>query len=208
MTSKRPWEYPTDRHERLHGPLGYADYRSFKPWLRDEFRFRCVYCLWREAWCADGDGSFGVDHVRPRASYPGQERDYDNLVYACCRCNSIKQDSSLPTDPCKEGLGKHLRVVSDGSVHGITEIGRQIIEICRLNRAALVQARRRMRQLLQELDAAKTDEAKSLLQEYLAFPSNLPVLSQLNPPGGNKRPNGIAASHHELRMRGELQETY
>src|SRR3990167_9427940 len=98
-------EYPADRHERCHGPLGYADYKSFKPWLRDDFHFRCFYCLWRESWCADGDGSFGVDHVRPRASHPELSCDYDNLVYACCRCNSVKQDSPLPVDPCDDGWG-------------------------------------------------------------------------------------------------------
>ena len=48
--------YPVERHVRRHGPLGYSDYQSFKPWLRDEFRFRCCYCLWRETWCADGAG--------------------------------------------------------------------------------------------------------------------------------------------------------
>ena len=113
----------TARHERLHGPLGYADYKSFKPWLRDEFRFRCVYCLWREVWCADGDGSFGIDHVRPRASHPEQGSDYDNLVYACCRCNSVKQENPLPVDPCEEGWGNHLRTITDGTVRGITALG-------------------------------------------------------------------------------------
>jgi len=29
--------YP-DAHDRRHGPAGYVDYQSFKPWLRDEFR--------------------------------------------------------------------------------------------------------------------------------------------------------------------------
>ena len=42
MTDVQALEYPTDRHERQHGSLGYTDYKSFKPWLRDEFRFRCV----------------------------------------------------------------------------------------------------------------------------------------------------------------------
>ena len=208
MTYAHVLEYPTDRHVRLHGPSGYADYKSFKPWLRDEFRFRCVYCLWREAWCADGDGSFGIDHFHSRALHPELGSDYDNLVYACCRCNSIKQDNLLPVDPCKDGWGKHLQAVQDGTVRGITPLGRQTIEVCRLNRRALVQARSRMRQLLQQLDVRATEEASSLLREYLSLPTNLPVLSQLHPPGGNARPEGIAASHHELRKRGELQETY
>jgi hypothetical protein len=27
-----------------------TDYESYRPWLRDEFAFRCVYCLTRETW--------------------------------------------------------------------------------------------------------------------------------------------------------------
>ena len=165
MIGGQALEYPTERRERVHGPLGYADYKSFKPWLRDEFYFRCVYCLWREAWCADGDGSFGIDHFRSRALHPELSCDYDNLVYACCQCNSIKQDNRLPVDPCEDGWGTHLLSIPDGTVRGITAEGRQTIEICRLNRPALVQARWRMRQLLEQLDAWTAEEAKSLLRE-------------------------------------------
>ncbi|MBI3330174.1 MAG: hypothetical protein HYZ81_26130, partial [Nitrospinae bacterium] len=78
--------YPRSLHVRRHGPRGYRDYRSYKPWLRDEFDFRCVYCLWRERWCSDGDHTFSVDHLLPRMTHPERLCDYDNLVYACCQC--------------------------------------------------------------------------------------------------------------------------
>src|SRR5258708_6259440 len=45
-----PFQYPAAPHVRRHGPQGYADAASFRPWLRDEFTFRCVYCLQREVW--------------------------------------------------------------------------------------------------------------------------------------------------------------
>lgn len=45
-----PFEYPSAPLVRRHGPVGYLDYSSFRPWLRDEFGFRCVYCLRREQW--------------------------------------------------------------------------------------------------------------------------------------------------------------
>ncbi len=208
MNHEGVFPYLTDRHTRRHGPLGYANYKSFKPWLRDEFRFRCVYCLWREVWCADGEGSFGVDHIRPVASHPTLKCDYDNLAYACCRCNSVKQDNRLPVDPCDDGWGNHLSASADGTVRAITAAGEQTIETCRLNRPALVLARRRMLAMLQALAASATEDARSLLREYLGFPANLPALSQLHPPGGNARPEGIAASYDEQRKRGELQETY
>ena len=201
-------EYAMERHQRRHGPLGYVDYKSYKPWLRDEFTFRCAYCLWRENWCADGDGSFGVDHVRPQASHSEQSCVYDNLVYACCRCNSVKQDRPLPMDPCDEGWGKHLQSLSDGTVGAITPLGQRMIEVCRLNRPALVQARIRILRLLNELVANGSEDARSLLSEYLGFPLTLPALSQLHPPGGNARPEGIETSYFEKRKRGELPPTY
>ena len=44
-----PFSYPAAVHVRRHGPQGYADYASYRPWLRDEFAFRCVYCLLRDS---------------------------------------------------------------------------------------------------------------------------------------------------------------
>ena len=38
MNPEHVLDYSAERHQRRHGPLGYADYRSFKSWLRDEFR--------------------------------------------------------------------------------------------------------------------------------------------------------------------------
>jgi len=52
-----------------------------------------------------------------------------------------------------------------------------------------------------------TDRAKSLLRQYLGFPSNLPVLSQLHPPGGNSRPEGVADSHFEQSKGPERGQT-
>ena len=202
------FEYSAEAHQRKHGPRGYQDYRSYKPWLRDEFAFRCVYCLWRENWCADGDGSFSVEHLLPRVTHPDRVCDYDNVVYSCSRCNSLKQDAFPVLDPCEDGWGAHLQAVVDGTVRGITQQGKRTIEDCRLNRPKLVEARRRMFQLLDTLRASERAEAKRLLAFYLGFPGNLPVLTQLNPPSGNTRPQGIASSFYEQKQRGELPGSY
>jgi len=42
------FHHPSAPAPRRHGPRGYLDYTSFKAWLRDEFTFRCVYCLTSE----------------------------------------------------------------------------------------------------------------------------------------------------------------
>ncbi len=40
-----PFSYPAGAHVRRHGPQGYAEYANYRPWLRDEFTFRCAYWL-------------------------------------------------------------------------------------------------------------------------------------------------------------------
>jgi hypothetical protein len=100
-----PFSYPQTRHQRKHGPQGYESYKSFKDWLRDEFTFRCVYCLERERWHPNGQAAFGVDHAKPKgkAKYAHLICDYRNLLYVCNRCNSAKTDELL-LDPCRSGF--------------------------------------------------------------------------------------------------------
>src|SRR2546426_10730722 len=93
-----PFVYPAFAHVRRHGPGGYASYKRYRPWLRDEFAFRCVYCLKREQWGLVR-GIYDLDHFHPRARHPGNVRDYDNLLYACASCNAAKRDVAIP-NPC------------------------------------------------------------------------------------------------------------
>ncbi len=59
------FDYPEIPHERRHGPTGYADHITYRPWLRDEFTFRCVYCLLREQW-GRVMSEFDVEHFQAR----------------------------------------------------------------------------------------------------------------------------------------------
>jgi hypothetical protein len=72
--------YPSVSHERRHGPHGYADYRTYKPWSRDEFTFRRVYCLPREVWYPNGYEEFAVEHFAAKSIVPDQSGEYDNLL--------------------------------------------------------------------------------------------------------------------------------
>ena len=83
-STPRLFAYPRTVHVRRHGPNGYLDYADFKPWLRDEFQFRCVYCLCRERWFPDGNEAFSIDHLQPKSVASTLVCNYDNLVYACC----------------------------------------------------------------------------------------------------------------------------
>jgi hypothetical protein len=202
------FRYADTLHTRRHGPQGYQDYRSYKPWLRDEFDFRCVYCLCRERWFPDGDDNFSVDHIRPRSVAAERIGDYSNLVYACCQCNAAKQGTTGILDPCAEPFGRHLEVLPDGTIHGLTTQGVELIKICRLDRAKLNAFRHGMLELFRELQTRRTPEAAALHRRFFGFPANLPRLSALRPPGGNGRPNGIESSYFEQRRRGELATTY
>lgn len=85
------FEYPANGHVRRHGPQGYASHESYCPWLRDEFAFRCVFCLNRES-MGHELGEFAIDHFLPVAFRPDLATDYDNLLYVCTGCNLAKGD--------------------------------------------------------------------------------------------------------------------
>ena len=91
------FDYPATRLVRIHGPLGYTGYESYRAWLRDEFAFRCVYCLSREHW-GRVSGEYDLDHFVPQKTDPARKAEYDNLGYACRRCNLTKSGESVP-DP-------------------------------------------------------------------------------------------------------------
>jgi hypothetical protein len=202
------FSYPSSPYIRRHGPRGYRNYRSYKPWLRDEFDFRCAYCLWRERWCANGDHEFGVDHILPQTTRPEHINDYDNLIYACNVCNAFKQEVAIAVNPCEEGLGHHLEIQSDGRVHALTERGAEQIALCRLNRPRLRELHRMMMEMLRLLESTTNEEARQLLEFLLDFPDNLPRLSALRPPDGNARSDSVVNSYDEKRRRGELPATY
>ena len=63
------FDYPSAPHVRHHGPQGYLDYKHYKPRLRDDFSFRCVYCLCRETWFPDGEAYFGGITLRLEAAH-------------------------------------------------------------------------------------------------------------------------------------------
>jgi hypothetical protein len=199
--------YALHPHERRHGPQGYEDYQSYKPWLRDEFSFRCVYCLCRESWFPDGDDSFSVDHFAPRTEAPERTTDYDNLVYACCQCNRLKQGATGLLNPCAEALAEHLVVRDDGTIFGKTPEGVEFIRVCGLDRPSLSTFRRGILELWRLLRERKSPQAAELRRQIFGLPSNLPCLALLRPPGGNRRPNGLAESYFERQRRGEASET-
>jgi hypothetical protein len=190
--------------ERRHGPMGYLAYEDYKPWLRDEFQFRCVYCLCRERWFPNGDEAFGVDHVRPKSPASALVCDYNNLVYACAHCNSAKRNITGTADPTEYAFGHHLEVFDDGTIHGLTVVGQDLIKICQLDRPRLTEFRRRMISLCRLVTGREITEAVELRRKYFGYPR----LTTLRPPGGNSRPAGVHDSLFERRRAGKLPDFY
>lgn len=203
-----PFEYPDTPHARRHSPRGYETYVSFKPWLRDEFSFRCVYCLNRELWYPDGDAAFGVDHVQPQCLQPELVADYENLVYACNRCNWLKGDQSSFIDPCRDGLGRHVRVLESGEVSSVSPAGAVYIDVLGLNESRRIRYRRAWLSSV-KLALSEVDHPfAARVLELLAFPDNLPNLAVLRPPEGNARQDGVGDSYYARGRRGLLAARY
>jgi hypothetical protein len=197
-----PFAYPTLPHVRRHGPRGYADYPSFRPWLRDEFTFRCAYCLRREQWGLVR-GTFAVDHFLPVAVRPDLATEYDNLVYACAACNTAKSDHELP-NPAEVFLRDDVRVAEDGTIEGDTPEARRLIRVLGLDDPEYTE----FRLLWIGIIVLASQHDRELFVRLMSFPADLPDLGALKPPDGNTRPNGVTASYFEQRSRGELPETY
>jgi hypothetical protein len=197
-----PFVYPAEPHVRRHGPRGYADYASYRPWVRDEFSFRCVYCLLREQW-GRVRGLFDIDHFQPIAHHPHLGSAYDNLLYACAACNLAKQAEEIP-DPLTLLIRSNVRVSEDGRLQARTPEAASLIEILGLDADDAVEFR--MSWIGIVALASKSDP--DLYRRLMGFPSDLPDLEQLQPPGGNTRPEGLDASCHAQRRRGQLPETY
>lgn len=70
----------------------FDNYEKYKPYLAKDFHNRCAYCNTKEDTLIGAD--FAVDHYVPRKIFEdidmGFETNYDNLMYACPKCNRAK----------------------------------------------------------------------------------------------------------------------
>jgi hypothetical protein len=200
-SSPKPFSYPAGALKRIHGPGGYANYQSYRDWLRDEFSFRCVFCLQREQW-GIVLGGWDIDHFVAQSRDVSLKIDYDNLLYVCRACNALKSDHCLP-DPCTLDLSKCLLVKDDGSLEALNDEGRLIAEILRLDS----DDRRRLRRMIIATVRSLSRHDPDSFKMWMRYPDTLPDLEKLRPPT-NSRPEGIDKSAFARRRRGELPEVY
>lgn len=196
-----PFRYAPAPHERRHGPWGYHRYDSYRDWLRDEFSFRCVFCLRREQWDIN-IGAWDIDHFVPQSQSPGDLLNYINLLYVCHACNLIKSDLVVP-DPCCTPMGECLLVQDDGSISALDSTGQLLIDVLRLDSEDHTRYRGL---IIRTLDALFQSDYRTY-ELWMSYPDDLPDLSRLRPPG-NTKPEGVGNSHHARRARGELPAVY
>ena len=140
-----PFWYPTKKHQRTETPPVYANYRNYKPYLKDEFSGRCVYC--RKADSDQDSGSFHVEHYKPKLMFSDLVNVYSNLFYACASCNRFKgkywsaEQSKQVLNPCDHVMSQHL-VFESELVEKRSSQGGFNIELLRLNNAETVSYRK------------------------------------------------------------------
>lgn len=157
MTKKStPFLYPQSKHRRKFSPE-YKTNTSYKPYLREEFNKKCVYCCMPDFLKKE---SFGVDHYRPKIKFRELEWEYSNLFYACNACNSRKGDS-WPTEeqlkakifipnPCDHIMFNHLKF-SGIKVETRSNAGKYADEILDLNDDDILGYREQIVNLIENL---------------------------------------------------------
>lgn len=124
-------------------------YQSYKPYLREDFLYRCVYCSIHENEFG-GPRNFTVEHFRPQKSFAHLINDYQNLLYGCNVCNPFKghdwpsdhplQDGVGYIDPCEYDYDDHF-CLHGFQIEGLTPVAKYMVERLHLNRQQLVKIR-------------------------------------------------------------------
>lgn len=209
--SLNPFAYGAAPHVRKHAPAGYPKYGEFKDWLRDEFCFRCVYCLERETWYPSGMSAFSADHVITQSADKKHKVfvcDYTNLIYACLRCNSARRNLDA-LDPTKTAFASHFKVHADGLIVGLTKEGKDVVDLLHLDSDRVTRVRRHYIRILSLKDANPSDaQINEIYLTAFSYPADMPDLRRSRPPGGNALKANTKACYFAQREMGALAQVY
>lgn len=189
--------YPKEIHRRGANPGPFTDYRTYKPYLRDEFEGTCIYCRLRDS--IVGQASFAVEHHMPQSPFTNRITDWTNLYYACRTCNGAKSNfyprgtrsriDYLPT-PCTDRMFDHLRY-RRALVVPHSETGRFAEELLDLNESTSVEYREFFQKILDEAEdkVALWEKTEGDIRRMLATASGSRV---------QKLTNGLDRASKEL----------
>lgn len=94
----------------------YANYRSYKPYIADDFNHRCGYTDCSDFWFG-GTNTFHIDHFKPWKKNPHLKTTYSNLVYCCSYVNILKSDDEgTYLDPCDVDYNTHFERDAYGNI--------------------------------------------------------------------------------------------
>ncbi len=123
-----------------------------------------------------------MDHVKPKGAeeFAHLVCVYENLVYACNRCNSIKQNELL-LDPCSDAFAAHLEISEDGMIRAFTKEGQDIIDILGLDLTRRTEERRnRLRLLSMHRRDPTNEDVRTLYLASFSIPhDDLPDLAAI-----------------------------
>lgn len=188
-----PFTYPKTPLKRRHAPVYENHWEPYRDWLRDEFEFRCVYCLRRERWIGRF-ANFDIDHIVPRES-GGAALDYGNLAYACHRCNVAKSKRSVP-HPENVAYGKCVEVDDEGNIRWLNREGRLLVRSVRLDEEDITERRKHDLRYLCYLYRNN----RELFHEHMSAPDELPDLRRKRA-DTNSKPDSWKTSAHARKMK-------
>lgn len=183
-----PFTYPAVRLTRRHGPRYSNGWEPYRDWLRDEFEFRCVYCLRRERWIGRV-AQFAIDHIVARAN-SGAAHDYNNLAYSCTRCNSRKSDNPVP-HPEDVAYGDCVEVDDEGNIRWRNREGRLLVRSVRLDEPEITRLRKDELRYLRNLFRHEPEH----FRERMSDPDELPDLRNRSR-DSNSKPESWRQSAH------------
>lgn len=112
------------------------EYSKFMSILREDFSGLCGYCGKNSQYLPY---NYEIDHFVPQVIAPEKANDYQNLVFACRRCNRIKgskwptKDKNLANDghigfvdPATDEYENHLSRNNEGRIVYDTDLGESI----------------------------------------------------------------------------------
>lgn len=128
--------------------------------MRWEFAFSCAFCLLHEAQVcpggAAGSSQFWIEHLEPQSERPDLRHVYDNLVYACRRCNLARRAHPRTDargrgllDPCRDTWAAHFHYDGD-QLLALTPDAEYTSAAYDINEPAKVRLRRDRREAIDE----------------------------------------------------------
>lgn len=165
-----PFTYSKSRHARRLHPGPFTKPEQYKPYLREEFANKCVYCRMPDT-MKDYE-MYGVDHYRPKSIFPKLLTTYSNLFYCCNPCNRRKREYWPPRqmtrtrfipNPCDHEMFTHLRFAG-AKVNARTTAGEVAHEVLDLDDPKAVEYRRFILHAL-DLYSGKQRETLNMLEQ-------------------------------------------